>query len=105
MIIHYLLLALRTVCVGRDSSGGIATRYGLDGTGIELRWGARFSAAVQTVPGSPPTLLYSGYRVSFPGLKRPVRGVDHPPLYSAEVKERVELYLYSPSISSWSVLG
>ena len=31
----------------------------------------------------------SGYRVSFPGVKRPGRGVDHPPLSSAEVKERV----------------
>jgi hypothetical protein len=30
-------------------------------------------------------------------VKRPGRGVDHPPLSSAEVKERVELYLYSPS--------
>ena len=45
------------------------------------------------------------YRVSFPGVKRPGRGVDHPPLSSAEVKERVELYLYSPSGSSWSVPG
>jgi hypothetical protein len=25
--------------VGRDSSVGIATRYGLDGPGIESRWG------------------------------------------------------------------
>jgi hypothetical protein len=32
---------------------------------------------------------------SFPGIKRPGRGVDHPPPSSAEVKERVELYLYS----------
>ena len=30
----------------------------------------------------------------FPGVKRPGRGVDHPPS-SAEVKESVELYLYS----------
>ena len=42
---------------------------------------------------------------SFPGVKRPGRGVDHPPQSSAEVKERVELYLYSPSLSSWPVLG
>ena len=28
----------------------------------------------------------------------------HPPS-SAEVKERVELYLYTPSVSSWPVLG
>jgi len=32
---------------------------------------------------------------SFPGVKRPGRGVDHPPQSSAEVKERVELHLYS----------
>jgi len=50
-------------------------------------------------------LLYSGYRVSFPGVKRPGRGVNHPLLYSAEVKERVELYLYTPSGSSRPVIG
>jgi len=33
---------------------------------------------------------------SFPGLKRPGRGVDNPPSSSAEVIEIVELYLYSP---------
>jgi hypothetical protein len=32
-----------------------------------------------------------------PGVKCPGRDVDHPPPSSAEVKERVELYLYSPS--------
>ena len=39
------------------------------------------------------------------GVKRPGRGVDHPPQSSSEVKERVELYLYSPSGASWSVIG
>jgi len=33
---------------------------------------------------------------SFIGVKRPGRGVDNPPLSSAEVKERVELDLSSP---------
>jgi hypothetical protein len=42
---------------------------------------------------------------SFPGVKRPGRGVDHPHSPSAEVKERAELYLYSPSGPSWPVLG
>jgi hypothetical protein len=32
---------------------------------------------------------------SFPGVKRPGRGVDHPPPSSVVVKERVEMYLYS----------
>jgi len=42
---------------------------------------------------------------SFAGLKRLGRGVDHPPPSSAEVKERVEIHLYSPSGSSWPVIG
>jgi hypothetical protein len=45
-------------------------------------------------PWVPPSLLYNGYRV-FPGGKRSGRGVDHPALSSAEVKERVELHFYS----------
>jgi hypothetical protein len=50
------------VCVGRDSSVGIATRYGLDGLGIESRWGAGFSVPVQTGPGStqPPVRWVPG---------------------------------------------
>jgi len=55
-------------------------------------------------PWDPLSLLYSGYRV-FPGVKRPGHGVDHPPASNAEVKERVELYLYSPSGPFWPVLG
>jgi hypothetical protein len=51
------------------------------------------------------SLLYNGYRISFPGVKRPGRGVDHPPSSTARVKERVELYIYSPSGPSWPVLG
>jgi hypothetical protein len=40
-----------------------------------------------------------------PGVKRPGRVVDLPPPFSsAEVKERVELYLFSPSGPSWRAL-
>ena len=39
-------------------------------------------------------LPYFGYRV-FPGVKRQGRGVDCPLPSSIEVKERVELYVYS----------
>ena len=42
---------------------------------------------------------------SFPGVKRPGRGVDQPPKSIVEVKERVELYLYSRSGPSCPVLG
>jgi hypothetical protein len=52
-------------CVGRDSSVGIATLYGLDGPGIESRWGKIFprpsrpalgptQPPVQWVPGLVP---------------------------------------------------
>jgi hypothetical protein len=56
-------------------------------------------------PWGPPSLLNNGYRLSFPGLKRPGTDVDHPPPPSAEVKERVQLYLYSSSGPSWPVKG
>ena len=55
---------------GRDSSVGIATRYGLDGPGIESQWGARFSAPVQTDPGANPASCTMG-TWSFPRVKRP----------------------------------
>ena len=38
---------------------------------------------------------------SFPGVKRPDRGVDHPPQSRAEFEGRVELYICSPSGPSW----
>jgi hypothetical protein len=52
----------------------------------------------------PPSPLYNGHWV-FPGVKRPVRSLDYPPPSSAEVKERVELYLYSTSGPSCFVIG
>jgi len=38
------------------------------------------------------------------GVKRPGCGVYHPSAYSAEVKEREEIYFYSFSGPSWSVI-
>jgi len=56
-------------------------------------------------PWIPPNLLYNGYWVSFLEVKWLGQGIDHPPPSSAEVKERVEVYLFSPSGPSWPVLG
>jgi len=39
------------------------------------------------------------------GVRRPGRGVNHTTPSSAEVKRRVELYLYYPSGPSWLLLG
>jgi len=41
------------------------------------------------------------YQVSFLGIKQLGSGVDHRRPSGAEVKERVELYLYSPYMPSW----
>jgi hypothetical protein len=43
-------------------------------------------------PWDPPSLVYNG-------VSRPGCGVERPTRSGAEVKERVELYLYSPSLS------
>jgi len=65
---------------------------------------ARFSAPVETSPGDHSAACTMGTG-SFPGVKRLGHGVDYPSPASAEVKERVELYLYSPSGPLWPVLG
>jgi hypothetical protein len=57
--------------------------------------GGRYFAHVQTGPVAHPASYTTGTG-SFPGVKRPGRGADHPPPSSAEVKKRVELYLYPP---------
>jgi len=41
-VVNLNLLFYSYITVGRDSSVGIATRYVLDGTGIESRWRRRF---------------------------------------------------------------
>jgi hypothetical protein len=57
-------------CMGRDSSVDITTRYGLDGPGIESRWGEILHTRPDR-PWCPPCLLCNGYRV-FPGGKAAV---------------------------------
>ena len=58
--------------------------------------GARFSVHVQTGSEAHPASCTMGTGF-FPGGKvRPGRDADPSPPSSAEVKNRVELYLYSP---------
>jgi len=63
---------------------------------------ARFSTPIQTGPGAHPAACAMGTG-AFPGVKWPGHGVDHPPP-SAEVKERVELCLYSTFGPPWPVI-
>jgi hypothetical protein len=89
--------------VGRHSSVGIATRYGLDGPGVESRWGGEtYHTRPDRACGSP-SLLYIEYRV-FTGVKAAEAWRWPSTPSSAEVKERVELYFYT-SGPSWPVIG
>ena len=74
----------------------LGLRCGLE---IAPRWGGgggRLSAPVHNGPGAHPASYTMGTG-SFPGVKWQGRGGDNPPTYSAEVKESVQLYFYSPS--------
>ena len=73
-------------------------------SGYRIPMGARFSAPVHTGPVAQPASCTMGTG-SFPGVKRPGRGADHPPPSKCRGQERVELYLYSPSGPSWPVMG
>jgi hypothetical protein len=53
-------------------------------------------------PWDPPSLLYNGYWVSFLGVERPGRGVDHQPLSSAEIKKQ---YSCTSTVPLWPVVG
>ena len=81
--------------VGHDNSVGTATRLGPDDPGIKSRWREVFPHPSRPAlgPSQPPVLCAPGL---FPGIERLGHDVYHPPPPSAEVKERVKLYLYPP---------
>jgi hypothetical protein len=82
----------------------IVTRYGLNGPGIESPWGRDFPQPSRPAlgPTKTPVQWVPGHSL---GVKRQGSGVNLPPPSNAEVKERVELYLDSPSGPSCPVLG
>ena len=90
--------------VSRDSSVSIGIHYELDVPGIEFQWGRDFPHPFRPALGltQPPIQWVLGL---FPWGK--TAGPWHlpPTPSSTEVKERAELYLYSPSGTSWPVLG
>ena len=83
-----LYKAMKRSCVGPGSSVGIATNYGLDGPGIESRWGRDFPP-VQTGPEAHPAYCKMGTG-SFPGVKcsRGVLLATHPLLVPRSWKSK-----------------
>ena len=77
-------------------------RAGMSGNRIPVE--AKFSAPVLTSPESYPTSYTMGTG-SFPEVKRPGRGADHPPPSKCRGHERVGLCLNSPSGPQWPFAG
>ena len=77
-------------------------QVGRPGDRISVR--GKFSATVRTGSWAHPA-SYTVGTGSFLWVKRPGYSINHPPLSSADVKERVELHFYPTCLSSWPILG
>jgi hypothetical protein len=95
--LHYVNIKYWQVCrwLSRYSDWLRAGRYG-DRRPV----GARFSTSVQTGPGAHPATCTIGTR-SFPGLKRPGRGADHPHLLAP----RSRMSRTIPLLPLWALGG
>ena len=105
---HYITLRYITLHYrqgGKVSSVGTATRYGLDGSGFESRRRHYFPGQYRRGPEAQPASSTMTNEVSFPEIQQPGRGDGHPPPSSADIKDPVELYLYSPSQPAWTDAG
>jgi hypothetical protein len=100
---YLLVISNLLVCtMGQGRIVGIATLYRLDDSGIVSRCGRNFPHPFRPDRGLTLPLIR---RVLFHsrGVRRSGRVVKHPGQSSAEVKKRVELYFYSPFVSSWQL--
>jgi hypothetical protein len=88
------------LCVGRDSSVGIATSYELDGRIQEV---ARFSAPVQTGPGANQASYTMGTGSSR-GLSGRGAALNTPPPLALRLRKEYAIHL-PPSRPSGPVLG
>jgi len=85
--------------VGRDSSVGIIDSLRVGRSGDRIPVGTKIFLTRPDQPG--PYTIGNG---SPTRIRRPERGVNNPPPPFAEIKERVELNLYSPLVPSWNVI-
>jgi len=90
---------------GRNSRSWYSKSLHIGWFGVRTPVGDRYfphSSRPTLRPSQPPVKWVP---VLFPGVKRSASGVEHPTLSSVDVRETVDLYLYSPSGSSWPVVG
>ena len=97
-----LVLVHIYMCYMCECRPGWPSRYSdsllAGGSGDHIRWGQNFP----TRSDWPPIQWVLDHTR---GVIWPRRGVDHTPPSSAEVKERVEIRIYSSSGPSWPILG
>ena len=103
-----MAIAIHCMCCGNIGPGSLSRysdslRAGRSRNRIPVA--ARFSAPVLTGPGAHPASYTMGTGSLPRCVKQPVRGADHPPPSNAEVKESVQLYVYSTSGPSCPVRG
>jgi hypothetical protein len=70
----------------QKSTVSIATCYRLDDPGLQSQWEGEIFQTHQDRGQGSTTLLYNGYRVSFPGVNEPRCGVDYPHSSGSEVE-------------------
>jgi hypothetical protein len=91
------------ILVGRYSSVGVATHYGLKGPGSNPDRGRDFPH--RSNPALGPTQPLIHWVPDLSRGKAAGAGRSTPSASSTEVKERVGLYFYFPSGPSWPVIG
>jgi len=72
--------------LGRDKAVATATELQTGRSGNRIPVAATFSVLIQIDPEPHPASCTTGTK-SFPGVKRPESGVDHPPTSRGEVKK------------------
>jgi hypothetical protein len=87
--------------IGQEGAVGIATTYGLDGSGKSFSEGEVFRA-LPSRPWGPPSLLQKGVPVISRGK---VSGEwPRPPTFTMPEVKGARLYLNSPSAPPWKVV-
>ena len=86
----FIKLWKRWICIGRDSSVGIKTRYWLDSLRMKSRWG-EISHTLPDGLWSPPTM---GTGSLSRAVKRTERGVHHPTPHLVPRLKKEQSYTY-----------